>query len=99
MHDLNHVMLALMVEHHARIPVLMKPIRGHTSDARDFGQVVTEHMRQLQTTDGTTYLVANCAHRSSPLCHVVLEHTLGGAVSRIDRDATASSHRDVQYTS
>jgi hypothetical protein len=30
------------------------------------------------------------ANRPSPLCHVVIEHTLGGAVSRIDR--SQSSH-------
>jgi hypothetical protein len=43
-------------------------------------------------------MVAHCAHRPSPLCHVVLEHTLGGAVSCVDRDATAFNHRDVQYS-
>ena len=59
--DLNQVMLDLIVEHQAGIPVLMKPLSGNTSDVRDFGQVVTEHMRQLQTTYGTTYLVADSA--------------------------------------
>jgi hypothetical protein len=39
-----------------------------------------------------------CAQRPSPLCHVVIEHTLGGAVNRIDREATAFQHRDVQYS-
>lgn len=48
--DLNHVMLDLMVEHPAGIPVLMKPLSGHTREARDVGPVVTEPMRQLQTT-------------------------------------------------
>jgi FAD binding domain/Berberine and berberine like len=43
-------------------------------------------------------MIAHCAHRPSPLCHVVIEHTLGGAVSRIDTDATAFNHRDVQYS-
>jgi FAD/FMN-containing dehydrogenase len=43
-------------------------------------------------------MVAWSAHRPSPLCHVVIEHTLGGAVSRRDRDATAFNHRDVQYS-
>jgi hypothetical protein len=43
-------------------------------------------------------MVAYCANRPSPICHLVIEHTLGGAVSRIDREATAFNHRDVQYS-
>jgi transposase len=59
--DLNQVMLDLIVAHQAGIPVLMKPLSGHTNDARDCGPVVTDHIRQLQTTDGTTYLVVDSA--------------------------------------
>jgi transposase len=59
--DLTHVMLALRGEHHAGIPVLMTPLSGTTRDARDVGPVVTAPMRQLQTTDGTTCLVADSA--------------------------------------
>jgi transposase len=36
--DLNHVMLELMVEHHAGIPVLMQPLNGNSRDAREFGK-------------------------------------------------------------
>lgn len=43
-------------------------------------------------------IVTYCANRPSPICHVVIEHTLGGAVSRVDREATAFHHRDVQYS-
>jgi hypothetical protein len=43
-------------------------------------------------------MLAWSANRPSPLCHVVIEHTLGGAVSRIDRNATAFNYRDVQYS-
>jgi FAD/FMN-containing dehydrogenase len=39
-----------------------------------------------------------CADRPSPMCHGLIEHQLGGAVSRIDRDETAFNHRDVQYS-
>ena len=44
--DLNQVMLALIVEHQAGIPVLMKPLRGNSSDAKDFGQTVSDHIAQ-----------------------------------------------------
>jgi transposase len=59
--DLNHVMLALLIEHQAGIPVLMKPLSGKSSDVQEFGQVVSEHIAQWQTTYGTTYLVAESA--------------------------------------
>jgi transposase len=59
--DLNQVMLDLMVEHQAGIPLLMQPLSGNTSDASDFGQVVSQHLQQLHLTYGTTYLVADSA--------------------------------------
>jgi transposase len=59
--DLNQVMLELIVEHQAGIPVLMKPLSGNSSDAHEFGQVVKDYIAQLQTTYGTTYLVADSA--------------------------------------
>jgi transposase len=59
--DLNQVMLELMVEHQAGIPVLMKPLSGNSSDAPEFGHVIKTHIEQLQTTYGLTYLVADSA--------------------------------------
>ena len=59
--DLNQVMLDLMVEHQAGIPVLMKPLSGNSSDVTDFGQIITDHMAQMQITYGLTYLVADSA--------------------------------------
>lgn len=59
--DLNQVMLALLVEHQAGIPLLLKPLRGNSSDVQSFGQIGTEHIKQLQTTYGTTALVADSA--------------------------------------
>jgi transposase len=59
--DLNHVMLDLVVEHQAGIPVLMKPLSGNSRDVQDFGQIITDHLMQLQITYGTTCLVADSA--------------------------------------
>ena len=59
--DLNQVMLDLIVEHQAGIPVLMKPLSGNSSDVHDFGQIITDHLAQLQITYGTTCLVADSA--------------------------------------
>jgi transposase len=59
--DLNQVMLELIVEHQAGIPVLMKPLSGNSSDGKTFGHIVHEHIAQLQTTYGATYLVADSA--------------------------------------
>jgi transposase len=42
-------MLELIVEHQAGIPLLMQPLSGNSSDAHEFGQVIKEHLAQLQT--------------------------------------------------
>src|SRR5882672_966559 len=59
--DLNQVMLALIVEHQAGIPLLMKPLSGNSHDGKAFGQVISDHIAQLQTTCRPTYLVADSA--------------------------------------
>ena len=62
-------MLDLIVEHQAGIPLLMKRLSGNTSDESDFGHVVTQHIAQLHTTYGTTYMVADsalCSQKEPP---------------------------------
>jgi transposase len=59
--DLNQVMLELIVEHQAGLPLLMKPLSGNTNDSAEFGQVITEHVRQLCTAHRVTTLVADSA--------------------------------------
>ena len=59
--DLNHVLRELIVEHQAGIPLLMKPLSGHSHEGQAFGQIVSEHIQPLQTTSGTTDLVADSA--------------------------------------
>ncbi len=43
-------------------------------------------------------MVEYCAKRPSPICHGLIEHQLGGAVRRVDQDATAFGHRDADYS-
>jgi len=44
--DLHQVMLELMVEHQAGIPILMKPLSGNSRDAQDCGEAVRAHVHQ-----------------------------------------------------
>ena len=59
--DLNQVMLELIIEHQAGIPILMQPLSGNSSDPKTFGQVIRSHIDHLHTTYGATYLVADSA--------------------------------------
>ena len=59
--DLNQVMLELIVEHQAGIPLLMKPLSGNSSDSQAFGQIIRDHIAQLHSTSGTTYVVTDSA--------------------------------------
>jgi transposase len=59
--DLNQVLLELIVEHQAGIPLLMKPLSGNSSDGKVFGQVISDHIAQFQTAYSPTYLVADSA--------------------------------------
>lgn len=59
--DLNQVMLELMVEHHAGIPLWMKPLSGNSSDPVAFGRVVDEHLAQLCSAALPRYVVADSA--------------------------------------
>jgi transposase len=54
-------MLELIVEHQAGIPLLMKPLSGNSSDASEFGHIIRDHIAQLHSTYGTTYVVADRA--------------------------------------
>jgi transposase len=44
--DLNQVMLELMVEHQAGMPVLMPPLSGNSRDVQEFGPVIKAYIAQ-----------------------------------------------------
>jgi len=59
--DLNHVMLALIVEPQAGIPRLRPPRSGNSRDVQACGQVIRTHIAPLHTTSGVTDIVADRA--------------------------------------
>lgn len=59
--DLNQVMLDLVVERRAALPVLMKPLSGNSSDHVDFTRLIERHIDHLQQAHGVDFLVADSA--------------------------------------
>lgn len=59
--DLNQVVLDLICEQQAGIPLLMEPLSGNREDKRDFRRVVQTHVAQLQHDHTPSYLVADSA--------------------------------------
>jgi len=74
--DLNQVMLELVVEHQAGLPVLMQPLSGKSHDGKAFGQVVSDHIAQLPTTCPSASLVADSALYSADNLHKLAETSL-----------------------
>lgn len=63
--DLNQVVLELIVERRAGIPVLMKPLSGNSNDRSDFVALIRRHIDHLQQAHGVDFLVADSALYSS----------------------------------
>ena len=59
--DLNQVVLNLIVENQAGIPLHMQGFDGNVSDKTAFHQTVTEHVSQLQALTEIEYLVMDSA--------------------------------------
>ncbi len=59
--ELNQVVLEMMVEQQAGLPILMKPLSGNSSDQGDFPKLIEAHMESLQLTHGVNYVVSDCA--------------------------------------
>ena len=59
--DLNQVLLNLLVEHRAGIPLLMKPLAGNGSDTVELAALINNHIQQLRTDYELEYWVADSA--------------------------------------
>jgi len=59
--DLNQVVLDMIVERKAGLPVLMKPLSGNVSDPGSFPELIDRHVDHLQNAHGFDYVVADSA--------------------------------------
>lgn len=59
--DLNQIVLNLIIEHQAKIPLLMEPLSGNSSDKVVFEQAIKKHVSQLKMDYGLKLIVADSA--------------------------------------
>jgi transposase len=59
--DLNQVVVQMLVDHQAGIPLLMEPLSGNSQDKTAFRETLKQHMGQLQTEVGLKAIVADSA--------------------------------------
>lgn len=59
--DLNQVVLNLITDHQAGIPLHMEALDGNSSDKTSFRETIATYVGQLQTITGFTYLVSDSA--------------------------------------
>ena len=76
--DLHHVMLEVLVEPQAGLPLLLQPRSGHSRAAHACGQGLKEHRAQGQTTSGLPSRVAARAFDSADHLQQGAETTLQG---------------------
>jgi transposase len=59
--DLNQVVLNLITENRAGIPLYMKACSGNTQDSKSFKEIITQHMKSLKSAYKNTYLIGDAA--------------------------------------
>jgi len=59
--ELNQVILNLICENQAGIPVYMKPASGNSNDMDGFKRIVKSHIQSLKAAQASRYLVADAA--------------------------------------
>ena len=59
--DLNQVILQLICEHQAGIPLWMDALSGNSSDKESFRQTLNTHLKQLHAGVGLSLIVADSA--------------------------------------
>lgn len=59
--ELNQIVLDLIVEHQASLPILMEPLSGNASDQASFPELIDRHVSHLQNAHRFDYVVADSA--------------------------------------
>ncbi|WP_217534478.1 IS1634 family transposase [Vibrio metschnikovii] len=59
--ELNQVVLELICENQAGIPVYMQALSGNTNDAKTFAEVTKRHIHCLKATQNSRYFIADAA--------------------------------------
>jgi len=59
--DLNQVVLNLITENRAGIPLYMKACSGNTQDSKSFKEIITQHIKSLKSAYKNTYLIGDAA--------------------------------------
>ena len=108
--DLNQVMVELMVEPQAGIPLRMAPLSGNSSDSHTFSQLIHDHLAHLHTTYGATYVVADSALYSEDTLGKLAQTALKwitrvpatlseaqAALAQADPQSMASLHEGYRY--
>jgi transposase len=72
--DLNQIMLNLIVENRAGLPLLMQPLSGNSNDTASFRQVIECHIDQLHATHQVDYWVADSALYSAANLQTLAAH-------------------------
>jgi len=57
--DLNQVVLDMIIERKAGLPVMMKPLSGNVNDSGSFPELIDRHVEHLQNAHGFDYVVAD----------------------------------------
>src|SRR5512144_2453188 len=72
--DLNQLMLNLIVEHRAGLPLLMQPLNGNSNDTTSWGRLIEAQIDQLNTTHQVDYWVADSALYSAANLQLLAAH-------------------------
>jgi transposase len=59
--DLNQVVLNLITENQAGIPLYMKACSGNTQDSKSFKEIINQHIKSLKSAYKNTYLIGDAA--------------------------------------